>query len=125
MIDKELIELQKGCVATCVVIQNEDIKELKAKIVINSDISENELIDIIKNGVVNNNNNNELNYIIISNIDNIDQISQKKYYQIVKDREFYGYQLPCEIVIVLTVSSRERLKNIAKELYKFCVVAFY
>ena len=38
MIDKELIELQKGCVATCVVIQNEDIKELNSKIVINSDI---------------------------------------------------------------------------------------
>ena len=31
MINKELIELQKGCLATCVVITNEDCEELDSK----------------------------------------------------------------------------------------------
>ena len=32
MINKELIELQKGCKATCVVVLNEDTNELDKKI---------------------------------------------------------------------------------------------
>ena len=49
---------------------------------------------------------------------------QNKYYQIVKDREFFGIKLPKDMIIVLTVKNREGLKNIAKELYNFCVIAF-
>ena len=36
MINKELIELQKGCNATCVVVKNEDIKELESKVLVKS-----------------------------------------------------------------------------------------
>ena len=50
--------------------------------------------------------------------------TQNKYYQIVKDREFYGYKLPKDMIVVLTVKDREGLKNISKELYNFCVIAF-
>ena len=35
MMNIDLIELQKGCEATCVVIQNEDIQKLDSKILIN------------------------------------------------------------------------------------------
>ena len=48
MINKELLELQKGCTATCVVIQNEDCKELDSKIIVNSNCSEIELIKTIQ-----------------------------------------------------------------------------
>ena len=41
MINKELIELQKGCEATCVVIPNEDSKELDSKIIISANSSDN------------------------------------------------------------------------------------
>ena len=42
MINKELIEVQKGCGATCVVIQNEDCRELDSKIIVNADSNDSE-----------------------------------------------------------------------------------
>ena len=121
MINKELIELQKGCLATCVVIPNEDCKELDSKIIINSNANDNELLTTFKENI---SNKEELNYFIIYEIDKLNESLQDKYYQIVKDREFYGYKLPKDMIIVLTVKDREGLKNISKELYNFCVIAF-
>ncbi len=121
MIDKELIELQKGCPATCVVIPNEDCKELDSKIIIDSNSNDNELLTTFKENI---SNKEELNYFIISEIDKLDESLQNKYYQIVKDREFCGYKLPKDMIIVLTVKDREGLKNISQELYNLCVVAF-
>lgn len=118
MINKELIELQKGCGATCVVIQNEDCQELASKVIIDSQISDTELFTIIKEQVSN------VEYLIIDKIDDLNAEKQNKYYQIIKDREFNGYKLPKDIIIVLTVKDKERLKNISDELYHFCVVAF-
>lgn len=121
MINKELIELQKGCTATCVVIQNEDCKELDSKIIVNADSNDSELLTIFKEKI---SNKEELNYFIIAEIDKLNESTQNKYYQIVKDREFYGYKLPEDMIVVLTVKDREGLKNISKELYNFCVIAF-
>ena len=47
-----------------------------------------------------------------------------EFYQIVKDREFFGYKLPKEMIIVLTVKNKEGLKNISQKLYNFCIVTF-
>ena len=121
MINKELIELQKGCPATCVVITYKDCKDLEPKIIVNSNVSDNELLMIFKE---NNTHKEELNYLIITEIDKINEELQDKYYQIVKDREFYGYKLPENTIIVLTVKDKEGLKNISQELYNLCVVAF-
>lgn len=120
MINKELIELQKGNIATCAVILNEDCEELDSKLAINSSSNDNELLTTFKDI----SNKEDLNYFVINDIDKIDENSQNKYYQIVKDREFYGHKLPKDMVIVLTVNDREGLKNISQELYHFCVVAF-
>ena len=120
MINKELIELQKGNIATCAVILNEDCKELDSKLAINSNSNDNELLTTFKNI----SNKEDLNYFVINDIDKLDESSQNKYYQIVKDREFYGNKLPKDMIIVLTVNDREGLKNISQELYHFCVVAF-
>ena len=121
MINKELIELQKGCVATCVVIPNEDYEELDSKIIVNSNCSDSELLKSIKENI---SNKKEVNYFVISEIDNLDKEAQERYYQIVKDREFLGYKLPEDIIIVLTVKNRDGLKNISQKLYNFCIVAF-
>ena len=121
MIDKELIELQKGCSATCVVIQDEDCKELDSKVIVNADSNDSELLTTFKEKI---SNKEELDYFIISEIDKLNESLQNKYYQIVKDREFFGIKLPKDMIIVLTVKNREGLKNIAKELYNFCVIAF-
>ena len=42
MMNIDLIELQKGCKATCVVIQNEDIEKLDSKVLISSNCEDNE-----------------------------------------------------------------------------------
>ena len=120
MINKELIELQKGCNATCVVIRNEDIKELESKILVDSTCNTNDLIKIFKENI----SNEKYDYLVIEEIDKINLNEQNKYYQIVKDREFLGYNLPENIIIVLTVKSKETLKNISQNLYNLCVVAF-
>ena len=65
-----------------------------------------------------------IDYFIITEIDKLKENLQDKYYQIVKDREFNGYKLPENMIIVLTVEDRESLKKISQELYHFCVVAF-
>ncbi len=121
MINKELIELQKGCVATCVVIQSEDCKQLDSKIIVNADSNDSELLTTFKENI---SNKEEQDYFIISEIDKLNESLQNKYYQIVKDREFHGYKLPKDMVIVLTVKDREGLKKISQELYHFCIVAF-
>ena len=98
MIDKELIELQKGCTATCVVIQNEDCEELDSKIIVNSNCSDNALLKTFKENIANKEN---LNYFVISEIDKLDEEAQDKFYQIVKDREFFGYKHRNFIIFVL------------------------
>lgn len=120
MVDKELIELQKGCNATCVIIQNEDIKELEDKISINSTCNVSDLLKILKEDI----NEKKYDYFVIEEIDKINEDEQDTYYQIVKDREFCGHRLPEDIIIVLTVKNRETLKNISHRLYNLCVVAF-
>lgn len=121
MINKELIELQKGCTATCVVIQNEDCKELDSKIIVNSNCSDSELLNTIKEI---DSNKEVSNYFVIYQIDKVGEETQDKFYQIVKDREFNGHKLPKNMIIVLTVKDREGLQKILQELYHFCVVAF-
>lgn len=121
MVNKELVELQKGCKATCAVILNEDCNELDKKIVVDSNSSDNELLAIFKENI---SNQNELDYFIITEIDKLNADMQNKYYQIVKDREFFGVELPEDMVIVLTVKDKEGLKSISRELYNLCVVAF-
>ena len=120
MTNKELIELQKGSIATSVVILDEDCKELDSKLAINSDSNDNEILTAFKDI----SNKEDLSYFVVNNIDKLVESSQNRYYQIVKDREFYGWKLPKEVIIVLTVNDREGLKKISQELYHFCVVAF-
>lgn len=120
MINKELIELQKGNNATCVVIQNEDIKELESNIIIDSNCNNNEILEIIKCKM----DAEKIKYFVIQEIDKIKENEQDKYYQIIKDREFCGYKLPKDIIIVLTVKNRETLKNISQKLYNLCIITF-
>ena len=90
-------------------------------IIVDSNSSDNELLAIFKENI---SNQNELDYFIITEIDKLNADIQNKYYQIVKDREFFGVELPEDMVIVLTVKDKEGLKNISRELYNLCVVAF-
>ena len=122
MMNIDLIELQKGCKATCAVIQNEDIEKLDSKILINSNCEDNELLKIFKERI--SKADEKFEFIVIEEIDKLEADKQDKFYQIVKDREFNGIVLPEDVIIVLTVENKDRLKNISSELHHLCVVAF-
>ena len=122
MMNIDLIELQKGCEATCVVIQNEDIQKLDSKILINSNCEDNELLKIFKEKI--SKVDEKFEFIVIEEIDKLEADKQDKFYQIVKDREFNGIVLPENVIIVLTVENKDKLKNISSELHNLCVVAF-
>lgn len=122
MMNIDLIELQKECKATCAIIQNEDIEKLNSKILINSKCKDNELLKIFKEKI--SKADEKFEFLVIEEIDKLELDKQDKFYQIVKDREFNGILLPEDVVIVLTVENKDRLKNISSELHNLCVVAF-
>ena len=122
MINKDLIELQKGCKATCVVIQNEDIQKLDSMVLISSNCEDNELLKIFKEKI--SKTDERFEFLVIEKIDKLELDKQDRFYQIVKDREFNGILLPEDVVIVLTVENKDKLKNISSDLYNLCVVAF-
>ena len=120
MINRDLIELQKKCNSTCVVIQNEDIKELESYILVSLNYNTNDLIKIFKENI----SSEKYDYLVIEKIVKISSNEQDEYYQIIKDREFCGYKLPEDMIIVLTVKNKETLKNISQKIYNLCVIAF-
>ena len=67
------------------------------------------MIKIFKDNILND--KEKLDYFVIAGIDEINERLKNKYYQIVRDREFRGYNLPKDIIIVLAVKDRESLKT--------------
>lgn len=122
MINKELVELQKGCKSICAIIETRDIKELDSNIVINSNCEDVELFKTFKEKI--SKADNKFDYLVIKEIDKLENDKQNRIYQIVKDREYNGISLPEDVIIALTVKNKEGLKNISSELYHLCVVAF-
>jgi hypothetical protein len=122
MINVDLIELQKGCKATCAVIENKDIEKIDSKILVSSNCEDNELLKTFKEKI--SKADEKFEFLVIEEIDNLELDKQDKFYQIVKDREFNGIVLPEDVIIVLTVENKNGLKNILSKLYQFCVVAF-
>lgn len=126
--NKVLIEMQRGCKATCVVILENDINKLGPGFIMDAKIDNNylykrplgnpifkEKIDTIED--------NNLIYFVIRGIVELDNESQNRYIGLVKDREFGGYNLLDNVIIVFTVKEKEELEKISNELYHFCVVA--
>ena len=127
--NKELIELQRGCSA-CVVILENYCKELKKALIMEANIDDEYLFSgkinnpIFKERLEKISNTDNLIYFVIRGITEINEELQNRYLGLIKDREFSGYNLPDNVIIVLTVKTKEELKKISKELYHFCVVAF-
>lgn len=122
MMNKELIELQRGCKSTCAIIETADIKELDSNIAIKSNCEDVEIFKIFKEEI--SKVENKFDYLVIEEIDKLEPEKQNRIYQIVKDREYNGISLPENVIIALTVENKEGLKNISSELYHLCVVVF-
>ncbi|MBO5138228.1 MAG: hypothetical protein J6B89_01140 [Bacilli bacterium] len=127
--NKELIELQRGCNAVCVVILEDQIKELKNALIMDAKITDEYLFarptgnPIFKEKLEKMSKNNNLSYFVINQITEISEELQNRYIGLIKDREFIGYNIPNNIILVLTVKTNKDLKKISKDLYHFCVVA--
>ena len=127
--DKVLIEMQKGCKATCVVILQEDVKDIKDSYNVKVDESDSNMLlgELNRENLENNleplAKQNNMAYLVIEDIDKIDEKKQEKYIEIVKDREFRGYKIPENVIIIFTVQNKENIQKIAPKLYHFCTVA--
>lgn len=128
--NRELIELQRGCKATCVVIPDENHKELGQALIMDAKIKDEYIFSnslnkpIFKEKIDKVFNTESLTYFIVRGIDELTEDMQNRYIGLVKDREFNGYSLPDNVIIIFTVKEKEKIKKISKELYHFCVVAF-
>lgn len=128
MIDIDLIEAQKGIKSIGVIVCNSDIQKLNNSYSIDAGLSDLDLFGVnlgqpvFKKGIEKVSKENEFSYLIISNIDKVNEDKQNRFIGLVKDREFMGYNLPDNVIIVFTVESENDIKNISAELYHFCEV---
>ena len=125
--NKELIDLERNSNATCVIVETGEYRSLTPAGVIDADTPEKylpagkkpffaDLVDI-KCKI------NDNCYFTIVDIDRASTEEQNRFVSLVKDRELYGYNLPSNCTIVLTVRNKNLLKNISPDLYHFSVVA--
>lgn len=129
MFDQELIEEQLGCDSTCVIILQNEAKLLKNSYNVKADNSNSNMIlgELNKENLKSNLDKleeNDIAYLVIEEIDELDSKQQDKYINLIKNREFRGYNIPKNIIVALTIKNKENLSKISSELYHFCVVAF-
>ena len=128
MIDIDLIEAQKGIKSIGVIVCNSDIQKLNNSYSIDAGLSDLDLFGVnlgqpvFKKGIEKVSKENEFSYLIISNIDKVNEDKQNRFIGLVKDREFMGYNLPDNVIIVFTVETESDIKKVSKELYYFCEV---
>lgn len=128
--NKDLIELQLGINATCVVVLESEYRQLGQMIIMDAIIDDKYLYGvplenpIFKDKLDDISSNGNLTYFVIKGIDKLQEDKQNRYIGLVKDREFCGYKIPNNVIIAFTVSDKESINKISKELYHFCVVAF-
>lgn len=128
--NKELIEIQRGCTSTAVIILDKYIQTLEYALTMDANIGDEYLFatpfgdPIFKKQLDNLSKKANIVYFVIRGISKTDEQLQNRYIGLVKDREFSGYNLPNNVIIVFTINEKDELKKISKELYHFCVVAF-
>ena len=124
--NKQLIELQKGCNATCVLLKGEEYKQLLTGVVIKANISDKFLLkqtSIFMEKVIKQSQKQSITYLIITNIDEVSFETQERFIGIVKDREIEGYLIPENCVIIFTVKDENNYAKVSPKLYQFCVRA--
>lgn len=128
--NKELIELQLGDMATGVVILDEFYNKLGQTVFMDAKMNDVNLFactfgsPLFKEKLEKVSNNGEVTYFVIRKIDEINSAMQERYLNLVKNREFQGYVLPSNVIVVFTINRKENVSTIFKELYHYCVVAF-
>ena len=126
--NKDIIEMQRNCNATCVVILDEHYQELNNSLIMDADIEDYRLFSgelgspLFKETLDSFGLTERISYMIIRNINLISEEKQNRYLGLVKDRHFNGYDIPKNIIIVFTITNKQELNKISKELYHYSVV---
>ena len=126
--NKDLINLQRGNKATCGGIKDSEKIKLSNAVIMHAKIDDTWLFaadfgnPIFKEDIETISKKCEVGYFVITNFDEISNDDQNRYIPLIKDREFLGYQLPDNMIIILTIKDKEALKNLSPEIYHFCVV---
>lgn len=116
-----LIELQRNCKATAVVIEDKNVEELDNALIVPATNTKLDVdIDILKKINVKAK-LSKISYLVIRGIDTVDEKSQLGFVGIVKDRVIDSTDLPDNVIIIFTVKNKKALKKITPSLYKFCV----
>lgn len=129
MFNKNLVEIQKGCKSTCVIVLQEDINKLENSYRVEVDTSESNMLvgDFNRKNLEENlekiAKNSEIAYLIVEGVDKINGKKQEKYVDVIKDREFRGYKLPDNVIICFTLTDKNNLKTISPEIMKFSKIA--
>lgn len=126
--NKELIELQRGVSATCVIILDEFYKDLGQTVFMDANMKDVHLYGkslgspLFKEQIEKIAKNGQTTYFVIRKIDQITKEEQDRYIDLVKNREFHGYKIPDNVIIVFTIENFQNRKKISENLYHFCVV---
>ena len=125
---KELIDLQRNSKATCAIIKTDEYNYLSPVISMKANVSDKFLLSNklppFAEKLDEKCAKNKICYFVITEIDNISIEEQDRFVGLIKDREFNGYILPDNCIIVFTVKDKNSLKNISPKIYHFAVVAF-
>ena len=123
-----LINLQKNC-NNAVIILNSDYENLHKRVSFNANMTDSKLNlsdygnPVFKAKLEQIASTSESCYLVIKNIDQISADLQLRFLGLIKDREICGYTLPRNVIIVLTISNKQNLKNIDSTIYHLCVNA--
>ena len=129
MLNKNIVEIQKGCKSTCVIILQEDVNKFENSYRVVVDTSESNMLvgDFNRKNLEENlekiAKDGEIAYLIVEEIDKVDTKKQEKYVDVIKDREFRGYRLPDNVIICLSLTDRNNLEKISPEIMKFSKIA--
>lgn len=125
---RELIDLQRNSKATCAIIRTEEYNNLSPVISMKANVSDKFLFSSelppFAEKLSEKCAKNKVCYFVITAIDDISIDEQDRFVGLIKDREFNGYILPNNCIIVFTVKDKSTLKNISPNIYHFAVVAF-
>lgn len=125
---KELIDLQRNSKATCAIIKTDEYNNLSPAVLMKANVSDKFLLSNklppFAEKLDEKCAQNKICYFVIIGIDKVSIDEQDRFVGLVKDREFNGYNLPDNCIIVFTVKDKNSLKNISSKIYHFAVVAF-
>jgi len=125
---KELVSLQRNSKSTCVIVDGEEFKKLPNVVSMPASVSDKFLftnnIPPFAEKIDAKCNKHNLCHFVIKNIDEVSIQEQERFVGLVKDREFNGYNLPQNCIIVFTVKDLVSLKKLSPILFNLSVVAF-